>query len=183
MKKKKKNKVNVIRICLVCFGIFILCIVCFLASFSSGEKYFSSNHTEVDEDNILEMATKEAGEVDEDKRKEPTPISMEEYLEAYQNDANTVVLFSRDTCEYCKLAIPILENIIYEKNVDLKYIDLATLSDEDKNSLSSSDEYFAEGVSTPLLVVVGHGSIVDKIEGLVTKEDYIAFFKEYGFME
>lgn len=188
MKKKKKKqneKFNLIKICVISFAILIICAICFSISLTSGEKYSSSSSSsgEIDEDSILETATKEAGEVSDDERTKPTAISMDEYLEAYQNEENTVVLFSRDTCEYCKLATPILENIIYEGHVDLKYIDLATLSDEDKNTLATSDDYFSEGISTPLLVVVGNGSIVDTVEGLVTKEDYIAFFQEYGFME
>jgi len=81
------------------------------------------------------------------------------------------------------LATPILENIIYESDVDLKYVDLSTLSDDDKTKLANSDDYFKEGISTPLLVVVGNNSMTDYIEGLNTKENYISFFKKYGFME
>ena len=46
-----------------------------------------------------------------------------------------------------------------------------------------SNDYFKEGFGTPLMLVVQDGKIVDKIDGLVTKDNYMSFFKEYGFME
>lgn len=183
-KQKELKKKNIIKICIVSFAIVVVCMVCFFISSTSGEKYSSnSSSAEVDEDNLLQIAIKEAGEVSDNERISPSSITMDEYLEFYERAGNTVVLFEKDSCEYCKIAIPILENIIYESNVDLKSIDLETLSDEEKNTLAASDSYFSEGISTPLLVLIGDGSIKDSIEGLVTKETYISFFQEYGFME
>lgn len=190
MKKdnKKQDNSKLIKICVVAFSIILVCAVCFSISLSNGEKYTkksttSDSSTSSDDNDILKTATEEAANISDDERKSPDPINIDEYLEYYSGSTNTVVLFARDSCEYCKLATPILENIIYESDVDLKYIDLSTLSDDDKTKLASSDDYFKEGISTPLLVVVGNNSMADYIEGLSTKENYIAFFKKYGFME
>lgn len=190
MKKDNKRQDNskLIKICVVTFSIILVCAVCFSISLSSGEKYSkksatSESSSDTSSDDILEVATKEAASISDDQRKSPDPISIDEYLEYYSGSSNTVVLFARDSCQYCKLATPILENIIYESDVDLKYVDLSTLSDDDKTKLANSDDYFKEGISTPLLVVVGNNSMTDYIEGLNTKENYISFFKKYGFME
>ena len=190
MKKdnKKQDNSKLIKICVVTFSIILVCAVCFSISLSSGEKYSkksatSESSSDTSSDDILEVATKEAASISDDQRKSSDPISIDEYLEYYSGSSNTVVLFARDSCQYCKLATPILENIIYESDVDLQYVDLSTLSDDDKTKLANSDDYFKEGISTPLLVVVGNNSMTDYIEGLNTKENYISFFKKYGFME
>ena len=185
--KKKQDNSKLIKICVVTFSIILVCAVCFSISLSNGEKY-SSNNTSSDSsdtssDDILQKATEEAASISDDKRKSPETISIDEYLEYYGGSTSTVVLFARDSCQYCKLATPILENIIYENDVDLKYVDLSTLSDDDKSMLANSDDYFKEGISTPLLVVVGNNNMTDYIDGLSTKENYTAFFKKYGFME
>ena len=190
MKKdnKKQDNSKLIKICVVTFSIILVCAVCFSISLSNGEKYTknsttSDSSTSSDDNDILKTATEEAANISDDERKSPDPINIDEYLEYYSGSTNTVVLFARDSCEYCKLATPILENIIYESDVDLKYVDLSTLSDDDKTKLASSNDYFKEGISTPLLVVVGNNSMTDYIEGLSTKENYTSFFKKYGFME
>lgn len=190
-KKKKVIKFEVekdklIKTILVVLLVIIICLICFFASSSNSKPYSKSSTTteSTEEDNsVLEQATKEAGEVSDEERTAPKEITISEYMDLYNSEEDSLVLISRPTCQYCKIATPIIENIIYEDNVEIHYLNADNLSDDDTATLVSSDEYFQEGYGTPLLLVVGNGSIKDKVEGLVTKESYQAFFQQYGFME
>ena len=180
---KRKLIVGVIIVVLV----ILLCLVCFLGSNSVSKKYStSSTNTDTSSsegEDILEQATKEAGKISEEQRTSPTDISVDDYIELYKGDDLSLVLLSKESCGYCQIAVPIIENIIYESGVKINHVDVGEMSSEDSAKLISSDDYFSEGYGTPLLMVVGEGSIKDKIEGLTTKDSYIEFFKKYGFME
>lgn len=186
---KKKNQVDknkIVKTVGVASLVIIVCLICFFASSSKSIKYSKTNSTTStteDENSVLEQATKDAGNVSDDERKSPDEISIDDYMNIYNGDDYKLVLISRPTCQYCKIATPILENIIYEDNVKINYINSDNLSSEDNATLINSDDDFSEGYGTPLLFVVGKGEIKDKIEGLVDKETYKSFIKEYGFME
>ncbi len=165
-------------------GIILLLVICFFASTTNTEKYSEADSSSnLSDEELYEVAVKNASEVSDEERVSPHEISVDEYVDLYKSDKKSLVLFSRPTCQYCQIATPILENIIYKYKVEINYINTDELSDDDNASLVSSDEYFSEGYGTPLLLVVGNGEIIDKIEGLTTKDNYISFFKEYEFME
>lgn len=170
----------------IIFGVIIIAIIVafVIISVKTSTPFVDNSNSPSEEDNyILAQATKEAGEVSDDERTTPNEISIDDYLSLYNGDADALVLISRPTCQYCKIATPILENIIYESNVSINYLNADNLSEDDNKTLLASDEYLENGYGTPLLLVVGNGQIKDKVEGLTTKENYQEFFKNYGFME
>ena len=180
------DKKKLIKVLLIVLCIFLVFMGSFLLTNNKSEKYKdsnSSNTSDSGDNSILETATKEAGEVSDNERKEPNQISIDDYFNLYNGSENKLILFSRTTCQYCKIATPILENIIYKYNVEINYLNVSDLSSDDNKRLIASNDYFSEGYGTPLILVVKGGEIVYKIEGLVTREDYIKFFEEYEFME
>lgn len=179
------DKKKVIQYIVIIVLVFLVCVVSFAVSNSNSEKYSkSTTSTDLEgEEDILQLATKEAGEVKDEERVAPNEISTDDYINFYNGDESKLILFSSPSCSYCKIAVPILENLIYEYKIDMNYINTADLSNEDRQKIMESNEYFSEGFGTPLMLVVKDGNIVDKIDGLVDRESYIAFFKEYGFME
>lgn len=193
VKKKSKKKTiqiefdkdQLVKITLTTLVVIIICLICFFASNSNSKPYEKPSNEEAssEENDVLEEATKQAGEISDDERVQPEEISLETYLELYDKEEDSLVLISRPTCQYCKIATPIIENIIYEKDVKIHYLNSDNLKEEENSKLITSDDYFSSGYGTPLLLVVGNHKIKDQIEGLVTKESYEAFFKEYGFME
>lgn len=176
---EKKKLIQIIAIVVV---VFLVCIISFAVSNLNSEGY-KDNNMDTSGDDILKIATKEAGEISNDERTKPNEVSIDEYLELFKSENRKLVLLSKETCSYCQIATPILENIIYKHNVDINYLNVGNLSGEDTQKLISSSDYFSEGYGTPLIFIVQNGEIVDKIDGLVTKESYMEFFKQYGFME
>ena len=192
MAKKKDNEIviqkdKLFKIIGIVIASLLFILVSFAISNSASEEYSKNSTSESSSsnsgDDTLEVATKEAGEISDGERTSPNEISIDEYLDLYNGNQNSIVLLSRPTCSYCKIATPILENIIYKYNVKINYLNIDNLDDDGVAKLVSSDEYFSQGYGTPLLLVVGKEKISDKIEGLSTKSDYISFFKENKFME
>lgn len=191
MEKKKNDEIiisksKLLKVVGIVIGLVLFFGICFAVSSSNSEEYKESTTTTSDsssDDSTYDTAVKEAANVKDSERTSPHEISIGEYLELYKESGKKLVLISRPTCQYCQIATPIIENIIYEYKVDINYLNTDELGDDGNSELVSSDDYFSEGYGTPLLLVVGDGAIVDKVEGLTSKSQYINFFKEYGFME
>lgn len=196
MNKKKSetfkieiNKKKLMTIAIVVLVIVLLGLICFLVSSNNSEKYTNNPNNVTLEDNgnnsdesTLTDATRDAGEISDDERENMSEITVNDYLELYKSDNYSVVLLSKETCSYCQIAVPILENIVYEYDADIKYIDTAKASEDDIYNLVKSDDVFDEGYGTPFLMIVGKNEIKDSFDGLGSKEAYIEFLKEYGFI-
>lgn len=193
MKNKKKEKEVIViskdkllKWIGITFGILIFLLICFIVSSNNSEVYKESTNQEETEnggDDILQTAISQAGEVSDDEREQPNEITVDEYLNMYHGNEQKIILLSRPTCQYCKIATPIIENIIYKYHVNINYINTDEIDADDNSNLVTSDEYFSEGYGTPTLLLVGNDQIIDQIDGLTTRDEYIKFFQKYGFME
>ena len=191
-KSSKNNDVIVIqkdklfKVIGISVGLILFIIICFSISANNSEEYSEHNNTATEEssgDDVLQTAIKQAGEISDAERTAPKQINIDKYLEYYNGTSKKVILFSRPTCQYCQVATPLIENIIYKYNIEINYINTDELDDDGNSKLVKSDEYFSEGYGTPLLLIVGDGKIVDYIEGLTTRDEYINFLKKNKIME
>lgn len=158
-------------------AIILLIICCFIST--NDEENKLSNDPEV----IYNNAKKESNAISDEVKKEFSQINTNTYLEYYNNEEEKLVLIARPSCTYCQIAEPIIQNIAYEYNLDINYLNTDGFSDDDKENLINSDEYFNDEFGTPLLLVVGNGQIVDKVSGLTDRAHYIEFFKTYNFIK
>lgn len=168
------NKKNIITI----LGI-ILIIILIIISFNIGEKK-ESTKTSTEED-ILANAQKESIEAKNKKQKDFTYINVDDYLNLYNSENNTLVLVARPTCAYCNTAEPIIKQIAYENDLNIHYLNTDEFEDGDYNRLKETDEIF-ENFGTPMLLVVSNSKINDYLDGLTDKKHYISFFKDNNFI-
>ena len=122
-------------------------------------------------------------EISEDKQAELNSIDIDEYLSLKKGSDKSIIYISRPTCHYCQQEDPIIKNIVYETHITVNYLNTDELDDDGNTKLIKSDDYFSEGYGTPLILVVQKNKIVDKIEGLTSKEDIVSFFKKYDFIK
>lgn len=111
-----------------------------------------------------------------------TNISIDDYLSFKEGTDAAIIYVARPTCTYCQEEEPILNDIVSEYGITVNYLNTDELDDEGQSKLINSDDYFSEGYGTPLLLIVKDNKIVDKIEGLTSKDEIVDFFKEYNFI-
>lgn len=178
---------------LIAVGVILLCALCYFASSAttkqsgdsykeSGTKTQSTSGTS-DANDMTARAQEESANVSEDEKKDFNDIDIDTYLDLYEGDEKSVVLFSRPTCGYCQIAEPILHNIAYKYDLTINHVNTDEMSSDDSNKLVKSDDYFSDGFGTPLLVVVSKGKIVDVVSGLVDTASYVNFFSDNGFIK
>lgn len=183
MKDKSKSPMKAIMIFL---GVVLVCVISFLASLSADDennnKNYSAPGSSEDVSAIIERAEAESAAVKKDEMKDPVEIGIDKYLELYKGSEKSLILIARPTCGYCQIAKPIIQNLAHEYDITVNYLNTDELSESEHTKLIQSDEYFAEGYGTPILLVVMDGKIVDKVDGLTDKEHYKEFMSQHGFI-
>lgn len=184
----EKNKKIVIGI-VVAIGILLLCALCYFASVAAtndaGDSYTENNSSTTTSTDAADMTTRaqeESANVPDDEQKDFNEISVSEYLDLYDGEEDTLVLFASPTCGYCQIAEPILHHIAYQYDLTINYVDVSAMDSDEQADLLDSNTYF-EQLGTPSLLVVSNGEIVDSVDGLVDTATYTDFFTTYGFIE
>lgn len=122
-------------------------------------------------------------DIPEDKRKELNSISIDKYLEMLKGDETKVIYIGRPTCGHCVKQKPIMENIQFEYDVEINYLNTDELNDDGINQLISSNEYFKDGFGTPLTLIVKDNEILDKAVGETSKANMVELFKKYSLIK
>jgi len=160
-------------------GVILIVLLLIISCFISTDKKSSSDDIQT----IISNAEKESENVKDNEKKEFIDISIDDYLNKYNSEENSLVLIGRPTCHYCQIAEPILHNISYKYNIDINYLNTDNFQDGDSEKLIKSDSFFTNGFGTPLLLVISNGSIKDKQDGLTDTNHYIEFLKENEFIK
>ena len=178
----EKNKIiKIVGIVVLIVGL-IVCASLISGNGSEEEKKPTeelSNDAEV----ILANAQKESSEVKDSEKKEFSQIDVAKYLEYYEGSEPQIILLARPTCSYCQIATPIIQNIMYEYDINVNYLNTDEFTDETQTQFVKSDEFFSSGFGTPVLFIVKDKTIIDKVDGMTDKAHYIEFFKLNGFIK
>ena len=177
--ENKKTNITLIVVTIV------VVIICFFAT--SGIKKDGNNTTSSNEetsaDVIIQNAQNESAAISEDEMKDFTETSVDNYLNLYNaTDKKRLVLVASPSCGYCQIAEPIIQNIAYKYNIKIYYLDSSAFSSEDQTKFIESDEAFASGFGTPMLLLVSDGKIHDSVDGLTDTEGYMEFFTNNGYI-
>lgn len=159
--------------------IILIIVSCFIGN---NDESGNTKSTETNTQNIMASIQKESNSIKDEEKKELPEIKVDEYLEKYRGVEKQIILIARPTCAYCKIAEPIIQNVAYENDLIISYLNTDNFSGDDDKKLIESDEYFKEGFGTPLLLIVKEEKIIDKVDGLTDKEHYVEFFKNNGFI-
>ena len=110
-------------------------------------------------------------------------LTYEKYKCLYENEEPFAVIFSQTTCGYCMQFKPIINEYVGKNNIPLYFIEVNTLSDEERQGLLGSLSYFDdnENWGTPLTLGIKNKEVVANISGFTEDEEEIdSFFEEIG---
>ena len=108
-----------------------------------------------------------------------TEITYDQYNEKLNSEEAFLVVIVRDGCGYCEMYEPIVTEVADEYKLPIFYINLAHLTDEEKDSLSQSNSYLKRNKwGTPTTLFMYGSNVVDSISGYVEKDTFISFVKE-----
>ena len=110
-------------------------------------------------------------------------IDVKEYNKLVKSKEASVIVVGQSTCSYCVKAKVILNEVASKNDIEINYLNLSYMTEDDYADFTSSFEYFqSDSWGTPVTMIVKNGKIVDKLEQLVTEEEYIEFFTKNGVL-
>lgn len=115
------------------------------------------------------------------KRVTYNEISYSDFKLLIDNKESFPLVIGSSTCSACSLFRPTMEAFIKKYNIDVKYIDISKLSEDDNNELSSIIGY----KSTPTTVFFKEGeqtSVYDRIVGSEDLNGVITAYKRMGYI-
>lgn len=111
-----------------------------------------------------------------------TEISYQEYVSKIETGDTFPLVIGSATCSACNMFKPIMESFISKYQVEVFYIDISTLSEDDYNLLNSEINFS----STPTTVFIKDGkqtSVYYRIVGSETLSGVVNAYTKMGYIE
>ena len=153
----------------------VVILVCFLTTNVDGTGKKESIKGATTAEEIMQNAQNEADSVLDDERVSLNSISVDEYLNIYSGDSNALIFVGSDSCPYCAIAKPIIENLAYKYDLDIYFLNSGNFADDDESKFIKSNEYFSSGFGIPMLLYVGNNELINMVDGLTDTEHYVDF--------
>ena len=110
-------------------------------------------------------------------------IEYNEVVEKIENKEDVVLLISQTTCSHCASFKPKLEDIANEYKINVYYIDVDLLDEEEYDDLNSRLSFATSG--TPLTIFLKNGeekTVANRIKGDSSRDKVIKKLKSNGFI-
>lgn len=109
-------------------------------------------------------------------------ISYDEIMEKMENKEDVVLLISQTTCSHCISYKPKLRDVAKKYKLNIYYIDVDLLEEEELKDLKSKISY----TGTPVTVFLKNGeekTAANRINGNSSKDKIIKKLKNNGFID
>lgn len=109
-------------------------------------------------------------------------ISYKEYKDLINNKETFILEVMSSSCSACDTLKPRLNDVINEHNINVKYIDVSSLSEDDYNEFTD----IIDTTSTPTIIFYENGveeSIATRLIGAVPKNKIVTKFKDMGYIK
>lgn len=106
-------------------------------------------------------------------------LNYNDYLAMLNNNNKNILVVGQTTCGYCNQYKPVLNEIAFDKNIVINYIDIATLTQNEYQEFLNSLSYFKENSNwgTPLTLIIQNKKVLDYTEGAKSKSDTINYYE------
>lgn len=99
-------------------------------------------------------------------------VGYGDYDTSIKNGEGQLIIIERTGCTYCEKYMPIAEEVAKEKNIPIRYMDIAEISEDELTSLTTSNSYFKKNTEwgTPTTLLMNGSNVIDSISGYVEKD-------------
>lgn len=155
----------------------------YMAVVKNGKK-IAEQEGYVEEDKLFDFLQKN-GFIKEEEKLALHYIDYSKYKELLESGSKEIFVMVQTGCSHCEVVKPILEEIASEYNLNINILNIANITSEtDKTEFNKSLSYFDDKEwGTPLMLIVEDKNVKADKSGEATKEEYIKFFKENGYIK
>lgn len=103
-------------------------------------------------------------------------VTYSEYEQLVNDGSAFIIVIERASCSFCQMYMPILEDVAKEKKIPILYIDTDTLTSDEFNTLSTTNQYLKRNDwGTPTTLLMLGERVLDSIGGYVEKDAVFDF--------
>lgn len=106
-------------------------------------------------------------------------------IELFNSEDTQVIYIGRSTCGYCVKFLPVLQQAQKDYGYTTKYLDITTVTEEEQSALLAKDndeDFLSTNFgSTPMVILVKDGKIVDGWVGYSEYDAFASFLEKNGF--
>lgn len=187
MKKLSNKQVENLKTgIIVVLGIIVFIGGIYIASENSGDRSLDKSQnnsgttqqeTSTDENPLLE----EGEEITEEEQGELTSITYENLKSSLNKNEKKIVMLGTEWCGWCTYQKTILKYLVYKYNIEINYLNLENLSEDDKTDLANLHESLAS-FGTPTFIIIENGKVTVVETGARGTKSMIELLKNNGFI-
>lgn len=107
-----------------------------------------------------------------------TQINVDQFVEKLGSKDTKIILVASLTCPHCTAVKPKINELAKKLDVEISYLELSTLTEEEQSKFYSSNEFLAEGTSIPLVIAAKDNKVVDSFVGNIEQSQIESFIKK-----
>ncbi len=107
-----------------------------------------------------------------------TVINLDKLENLFKSDDTKVVFIGSLTCPHCTSIKPKINALVKELDIDVYYLELSELTEDDQKRLYGMNEFLENGTSIPLVMAIKNNEVIDSFVGDLETEAIEAFLKK-----
>lgn len=112
-------------------------------------------------------------------------INYSEFCDNIKNNAKSIIVITKKDCKYCDDVFDILNKIVINYDIKIKYIDIESLDSDISKKVETKliELGYTDGFTTPMTFIFESNKILDYIIGVSTEQYFIDIFSENGIIK
>lgn len=112
-------------------------------------------------------------------------IDYNNFLNILNQETKSIIVIGKDDCKYCEDLKTILNKVAKNYNIVFNYINIVNFDSDDSKNVESKllQLGYEDGFSTPILLIVENGNLLDYVVGASNEEYFIEKFIENGIIK
>lgn len=182
MKNLWNEHKDVVQGIMITFGVVVVLAGLFIISENTGDRSNDKTANKQQETTQTNSLLEEGQVLDEERMKPTESISMDDFKSLIKKKTTTVVMLAQDGCYWCQQQKPILESLMYEYNLDVKYLDVNKITEEEYDYLVGLHEDL-ENFGTPTFISIQNKKVRLVSENAKNRTGLVKMFADMGIIE
>ena len=111
-------------------------------------------------------------------------IGYTEYAKKIKSSSEVVIVLTISSCGACETAKPILEDIAKEEKIQINYINIDSLTTEERSKFNATIiEFGIDSLAVPYTMIIKNNEKKDSLIGVQSEKTFIDFFKNNNIIK
>lgn len=106
-----------------------------------------------------------------------TEINTDRFVELLASEDTKIILVASLECPHCTAIKPKINELAAKLNVEISYLELTKMTEEDQSKFYNSNEFLSQGTSIPLVLAVRNNQVIDSFVGNIEQSEIEKFIK------